>query len=760
MRLCFSTAFFVLLLYDHLLLIAWAFTIPGTTFFPACCHHRSVLAPHSSREGQEKAIRTKRRATVFRVSKIVDVEQRDALVIPSIEGIDDDLEHRNGIHKLIQTLQDQIPTLLSIPLTPQSAARTYSSNVRLLLVDEKSELASSRDELINLVQAFDLVLSTSTRAGSFLTNSVSKVPPTPPMVQCRLGLNQTLETIQVEWQTDFTSLLLAPSKLEGRSLLEVDSDTQKVAVHRLLEVRWNGQEQDAASIGRFLSTSRQAVLSLQQAPFLQPFLSSPILTQVRDEWIQQQQISPSDSNRTDAPVFVVTGNATDDPSSWTPVDDFYTVRGNYDATNQTIPFPGSKRWTAYAAMHQTIVTFCKQVVPALSGQHSTAKKLKSYFLPQARLYARDGSLLLQGASRLANFYHSLAIWRERSFGSWTCQRIQVLSPSGTTPQIQIDYKTSNQIPGSGAPLQAYGCDVYTLAPVDQGKEDPSSGAAMIEKVEQSKFVIGNGEGQQDGVWLMRSLATAIETGRFQADDDSTSFWIDLLQRFSTTSSAKNEKSKPKVKPPNFPRRPDREALIVYRIMEALHMELRNLVDPASPSTEPPASSFLSENVKLIGYLEETLLRGLTAYSRSVVLAMASLRAGIQSGGIVWEKDPSVQVGLTDKGNVQCSLTLYLRLKAPLTNLPGIKELNGTGFPLRLQLISEYVLCPEEGMILKHRLLETRVNGQLTPGDVVSGWIQRFSGGTSSSSGTEELSEQWLQAIRDTTTWFRSLSGGE
>jgi hypothetical protein len=659
-----------------------------------------------------------------------------------IEGLalsGETVEKWNDVHYLIKELQIQIPSLLTTPLSLEAAKRTYTETVRLLIDDV--ELASSRDELMGLNQALVLAGTATARAASFLQQRNDTNTPLPPVVTCRLGVNTNLTTLHVEWE-------VANPSTSGESLLELNPETRKIASHRLECVRWNGQEQDASTIGRFLSTSRQAMIGLQQVPFLQPFLSlsSPILNQVRDEFMIQQQLSqPVSSNNNNEgispPVFVVTDPTAEKSPKWIPVDDYKLP------TDQSFPFPGSTQWPAYVASHQMITTFCRETIPALKTNN---KGLTALFTPQARLYATDGSLLLQGADRLAHFYQSLATWRQRSFGSsWSCDRALVLNT--LSPKIQVEYTTQNPIPGDGALVR--GVDVYTL--VDPSKnEEP-----LIEEIRQTSLVVGEGKNSLDGVWLMRSLATAIETGRFRTPTDYSSFWMDLLQLSPPPLQKPNgEKSKLTA---GHKRRSDRAALNVYRIMESLHDDICNLVIVEKSSSSPlnavvlrpPVSEFLSENVKLSGYLEETLLRGRVAYNRNVGLSLRTLRASLKSGQVSSDKAPTVRVELTAEGNVRCALTLHLKVQA------SIAGLRVDTFPLKFGLMAEYVVCPETGLIQQHRLLESRINGQLTPADVVSRGILRFSssGETSSdNSGPDDMNDAVLQTIIDTVSWVRSL----
>jgi hypothetical protein len=90
------------------------------------------------------------------------------------------------------------------------------------------------------------------------------------------------------------------------------------------------------------------------------------------------------------------------------------------------------------------------------------------------------------------------------------------------------------------------------------------------------------------------------------------------------------------------------------------------------------------------------------------------------------------------------VSLNINLKVKVT--PGDSDLS---VPLNLELVSEYKVN-SQGLIKEHKLVESRVNGQLTPGDVLSRWIK----GTTTSSNNNEPNLSLL----DVLAWARSFSG--
>jgi hypothetical protein len=155
----------------------------------------------------------------------------------------------------------------------------------------------------------------------------------------------------------------------------------------------------------------------------------------------------------------------------------------------------------------------------------------------------------------------------------------------------------------------------------------------------------------------------------------------------------------------------------------------------------------------------------------VGLLVASLRAALRTGRVQAEQSkPSVQVELTAKGNIRCSVTLYLKILPIPEGFPGLDSnvLLQTSLPLKIGLVSEYVIDADTGLISQHELVESRVNGQLTPSDIVSQWIRRrqipMIGGSTrgdsdsdSNSNNATAEESWMQTALDTVNWVRSLN---
>jgi hypothetical protein len=774
-----------------------------------------------------------------------DDDSRDATVTATaspqtiVEGFhflpEFEFQRQCGVHETMQQLRQQIPALLTRPLTEEAAVAAYTKGTRLLVGDvvdtvpDDLELAASRTELMDLSTTLVLATEASVRASNFLSststsllggggggggrdsnNKKNVTQATPPVVECRILVDPDVKAIRVEWQTKVISLLgstaaTETSKIQGISMLLLDPATGKIATHRLLRVQWRGKDQDSQAIGQALSTLRRTYLNLRDSPFLQPFFSeSSPLTQVRDDLLQQLSALTSASSSASkaaaelAPVYVTQSlkdvpvdsrkNANTSSADLVPIDEWtprnQTTTATATATtiatrkskSRTPPvLPGSELWMEYAVAHRSIVLFLDKIIPSLSNDPDVSSAtIKSYFSPKAQLVALDGSLILQDSGRIANFYQSIAAWRRRSFASWTLDKAVVLEWKGGKPRIQIDYTTSVNLPGGSAPASIRGSDIFVLADassVDNGGANANAPMVRIEQIQQKELSIGGNKNVPDGVWFMRSVATAVESGLFRNNEESV--LLDLVQRSMNANANASGKRPSKlqftsekeviIQPPLLS---DAAAANVYRIMATLHRDLPKLLDDSTSSDLlPPCHEYMADSMELHGYFGEVLSRGRTTYNRNVGLLVASLRAALRTGRVQAEQSkPSVQVELTAKGNVRLSMTLYLKILPIPGGFPGLDSsvLLQTSLPLKIGLVSEYVIDAETGLISQHELVESRVNGQLTPSDIVSQWIRRrqvpIMGASGSDRGNNDAAEEsWMQTALDTVNWVRSLN---
>lgn len=830
--------------------------------------------------------------------------------LKAIDGLLSNAEfHRlDAIHETLHELSYQIPALLTAPLSEQSAQRTYTQDTRLVVAasspdpgkenfhktdnnDIDIELASSREELLSLCNAFVLALTASNRAGDFLaasqlffplsstdllgkpqrkssTASLSDQPSEAPVVSTvtRQPLVETeifvtdastFTRLQVDWQTRILIPLLDPKggTLQGRSELILDvNETGKVKTHRLLQVSWNGKIQDARAIGQALATLRSSLKSLQQSPIFQTIIANPStatatnrrsgdslstktplnsLFEVGRDWVQQQLLpplsgenaSPPDSSFDvlikPAPIYVFErkikhiqkNDGTVEERTIRKrvlIDEYTPFRMMTDRNNSTNylmqppPLPGSQSWRRYAAVHQLFQAFVYNVIPILSGQTTNypQQKIQSLFSSNAKLVTLDQSLLLQGCNRVANFYESLAVFRRRALGDWHLEKASVCTwdgqngSPGRNPCIQIDYTASIQLPGVTKAFQFQGTDIYELSsprlrdPLDRLEENEIPQVIII-KVQQTNLVADNGLSKQDAILFLKSLATAVETGRNMGGLKTEDDWVtDLLLRLTRSSSMNNQLSQQFYRSRRMIQRSDAAAATVYRIMDSLLTVFPEIVQyqnsaKLQSSALVPALDFMTDDMELLGYLDEILLRSRSTYERNWLWWVSWLQLALRTGRLVLapghkrgasnsansndKRDDKgaeavkVRVELTQQRNIRAFMSLNLLIPSTLpdwatSSFPS--SLSG-GLPFKLYLVSEYILDESSGRIVAHRLMESRVNGQLTPGDVVARLVnsqrrRRWPNEKYDSDEGAMEEESLIKGIMETVTWVRSL----
>ena len=682
-------------------------------------------------------------------------------------------KRRSALHETLSELRQQIPCLLSVPLSEASAKKVYTDSTRLTVGPENSKvvLASDRAELISLCNIFVLALAASLQARTFVSSLVQRQQQSSDSkdelsVACQIALAvpdcddplmQDFTTIEVCWEVLIPlqqPMAASTTKIRGVSRLTLDPNSSRIALHQLLSVYINDSYLDANAVGQSLASLRQTVKELQNSPLFQPFLSatasSPaaisaleVFQQARNDFIRQQA-TQTITDPIVAPLFVMfipaTSNSTtlaSNRSLWIPIDNYNSSQGGLTH----IPLPGTIAWPVYSSSHKLAEYFVGTIVPILSG-HAIEVLDDALFLPDACLFATDGSILLRSGTLLAGYYKSFAALRRGTRTHWTLKSVRILKwgakqvddTSKLVVELEVEFSTQVGVPGSSA-VTISGKDKYTVSSLMFS--DLENMRTCIEEVHQKQLSIGDNMKSSETLLFMKSVASAVESssGLLPFSDG---FWFDLLRRLSLNEP----KSSTQRLPNQLPSRSDKAALTVYRIMEALHKDchfcssISDLDITSSSLVLPPGNAFMQENLQLIGYLGEPLLRGRANYNQAYLLAVRSFHTAMKSRRLIAVKEPTMQVELNTFGNIFWSLSLYLRVSTPLVpSLPGLDGASSliinsnTLSSFNIVVKSEYVLSSEGGQILQHRILESRVNGQLTPGDVVSRWMQRRSAET-------------------------------
>ena len=692
-------------------------------------------------------------------NKPIIVGARRRLAAHHIAGLleDNDFDRLQTTHDTLLQLRNDIPLLLYQPYTEETAATCFTRETEIRVaaaattttttttttatsVDEKSirqggggssvtttsastttnqnaVLASSREEMIALQNTLLLAVQAPLRA----TNLISRQKLTAPIIRCNFIIdvppppNATTDVSQVwvEWSVPGA---LSNTNFSGVSELRLVDG--KVNLHLLKQVQWNGQRQDAEAIGAALARIRQTLRSLQSQPsqaIIQSTILPPLgamLSQYRNDLIRQLDIVVPSSQDTMAPISVRTSSTAG-------------TKNETHSDQMSLPaIPGTPEWTTYAQAHVAIQCFVNDIIPklALGPPLDAPFDMEGLFLPDAKMVALDGTELIPSGRRLAKFYQSLASWRRRSLTTWTLVEARVRewqcrnSNTNSNSPLQVEISYVIDLPGSDASSPLTGVDCYTL----QVNQD-SDAIIRIQSVHQKSMSIGGNSNTRDLVLFMRGLVAAVENDRFINADER---WItDLWQRLRAPSNGRSEKAslavdEKKNRQQLTPSRSDAAAATVYRIMVALHNGGRELVDLFAGANNPPALDFMIENVELRGLLNESLLRGRSSYQQSLGISIGSLRSSLRTKRLIREKEPLTVVELTKSGNIRFKLTLFLRIEA-FAGLYNLLNIPSAGLPLQVDLVSDYILDPDSGRIIQHRLVESRINGQLTPGDILS-----------------------------------------
>ena len=401
---------------------------------------------------------------------------------------------------------------------------------------------------------------------------------------------------------------------------------------------------------------------------------------------------------------------------------------------------------------------------------------------------------------LLDFFASLATLRRRSRGTWTLQSTDQAVPlilstrtkNGdrvVTTQVRVQYQA--QGPLENAVIS--GTDVYTLQ--IRLCESTTKRSFQISQIEQERLDIAGNSNPRDTTLSMQRLVAALTNSNTQAllrtADDSwlVQLWQRLIIVDATAPNSPTRtggRSLPALNQAEA--RSDEAAATVYRLMVALHTQGQALgsssivLPKEDPTSRIPALEFMAESLELVGYLGESLVRGKTPYAQVVGFWIGQLQSNLQSGRLVFatsssttaakadqspaqEQQPvTTRVEWTDRGTIRYRLTLNLRVVLTPPGLPPPPSWLGTplpfgtmnqdstsnpsssSFPLQLALQSEFVLDSESGTIVQQRLVDTYINGQLTPADVVSQWFQAFQqqqrGGGSSLGNNNNNNNLW------------------
>lgn len=686
----------------------------------------------------------------------------------------DEFERYSQVDATIEALRMQLPLTLTKPLTTVLAQPIFEPNVKLtVLVADKDEieLLQSRDELIALSDVLVLGTTTAQQANAVFGGGRNQKNNTTS-IECQIILDPSCQSLLVPWTakvpnffpgTSPSSNLNRPTAgldtFEGLSEFRID-EQGKIERHCIRKVFWNGQSVNGPNIGQALRALQTTMTNIQNSPLFRGLVGSSsggsnnndIWAGMRDGLLEQaanvaSSRSNADSNASSRPKpAVIPVASTRNITGWIQPQD----PDDDEASNQTaplrlssnLPLPGTEEWKKYAHTHETIVDFCEQVIPLLS---TTEKVVSRYFAKNVTLLSTQGSKLLQGQEALAKFFQGLSLARRSTGGSWSMQRSVVLD--WKTRTIAIDYTATNN------PWTISGQDIYTLA-ID-------SDSPLIEEIRQIELSVTTPDGSVslDGPWLMRNLASAVERSSTPTaiGPNVRDLFTDILLQQQPQGILEGQRSTSASMSTKKRKVSQSAAANTFYFMSELHTSIPGLWNVTnSRNTLPPAAEYLAESVEFRGYLGETLLRGSNVYNRAMGSLLATTRQSLAQKLLVLDaaSTPPPRVELTPKGNVRLSMVLAFRVPPPGPLFP-----DAASVPLTLEIVSDYVLDPETGLVAQHKVVETRVNGQLTPGDVLSRSLQRFWKLESSSEMTASRrnNDDILQSVSEAMSWLRSFS---
>lgn len=624
-----------------------------------------------------------------------------------------EFQRRCQVDLTLRNLRLQLPALLRKPLEKNNTS-VYAHDI-CLVGPNGEELASGYEELVTLSSTLVAASAAARQAGAFFARSLimpnatfANVEKSAAVIDSKLALDANLDTVRVQWMVD----LPLGQQLSGLSELNLD-DSGRVNVHRLLDVSIDGQTLNAAVLSENLASLRKAFRSafgdsvllsnLRESPF-----AYSLFTDIRNGLIQQAKNGGVNHGSLPLPpLYVVDSVATaffNESSNMTLID-------NLPNTTFSPPLPGSLRWATFLRSRQSVSKFVNYGLPVLTGEagFSSRDDFAKLFATNATLKGLDGTVMANGGERLAEFYRTMASLRKGTNGDW---EIRQLSTDWDTMSVIVSWVATN-------PIKVAGKDRFRLSQ-EEGEEEP-----VIQTIEQLELKI-SGNRVHDPEWFRRFL-TAVESGRSNAGVDMV---VELLQQAG-------QPQKPQVYVSSGPPKLKQEAAAsVYGIMCALHRDLPTLTD-VNPRT-PPAAEYLSSNVELRGYLDELLAKGSSSYSQVASVLTASLRGLFRTGRVTSAAPSTPKIEFTPEGSIKVSLEIKIKVKVGESDI---------GVPLNIETISEYKLN-SQGKIKEHKLIETRVNGQLTPGDVVSRWIK----GTT----TNEPGPISIQSMLDALNWAQLL----
>jgi len=701
------------------------------------------------------------------------------------------------IHCTITLLRKHFSSLLELPSLSSSTAKwIYDSNNVTVVGPRGEQLAVGIEEVIGINRALAISATAARRAGSLLDSlavsggAAATNANTGSSVECELMIdpNNQLKVL-VLWKTR-----LPNAEFSGRSIVHLSSQSGLVTNLQIEQVKVNGVPV-IDSLGTALATLRSASRSASTSIF--DSLNSAtgrsgtgnplfdgILSGLQDV-VDAVEALPSEKEGSDlgSPLFVLPETLWKNTTSF--VDDNENTDDSLpipiDAYKRKIPLAGSELFVEYALVQKSLQNFAKNTLYRLAGvtkSDETSETIRSIFSTEAEFIAKDKDgdeiTLLRGGGKIADFYRSLSVLRGASGGDW---RVSDIGTDMVKRQLIVkwDSQTPFKVEGQDAftfeepslmsmssrlPLNSDG-DIEEIVSrclecmgyFSLDGSDESFIPLKVNRIESLQLTVAGA--RVDSEWAKSFVSAALRTGVVGIPDPTIT---ELLR--SLTAPKQNVKTSPKkvaTKSQGMPPLADNAASAFYGIIRSLHNDLPSIIAETEMIGPPqtPAGEFLADSIELRGLLGEVLIRGSDSYSRLFGAVISSLRAAMKTNRVRLAAKPKPTIEITPDGSIKMNLNVALWIDAP--SFPGQPKSSNGGFgvPLKIEITSLYKI-DETGKISEHQILESRLNGMLTPGDVFSKWIK---GLTSSDQGNKEDIDglNFASSFIDAIGWVRSQS---
>ena len=590
------------------------------------------------------------------------------------------------------------------------------------------------------------------------------------------------------------------TEFSGRSTLVLSPETGTVTNLQINEVKINGVpivESLGTALAALRRTARSAMATFddreRKSSTGNPLFDG-LLNGVRDvaDALDAASLEEKEDSLADSPLFVVPKHLWS--SAEYPVEEggirvnstseneqnIFKATSIDEYTTRQVPLPGSESFVEYAANHLSLQSFAESGIYQLAGIETSGsvgistESVRSLFATDAELTTRaddseESITLLRGAGKISDLYRSLAIIRGASNGEFN---IQIIEVDVETRRLVVRWNTLSPLKVEGTDAFIFQSETSNRLPMsDDGDKEKVASKCISYFNDQSDNIpskisqVENLELRVQGVitdskWNQLFVSAALRSGITDNTPlPDTTIITELLQALtkSTTTQKENTdtkqtKKKKKIQQDIMPQLDDTAAASFYNIIRSLHNDLPNIVNLDKSSSSIPAGDYLAESVELRGLLGEVLVRGDQSYRRLFSLAISSIRASLQSNNVRLAAQPKPTIEVTSKGTIRVIFVLALWVVGPQLLLG--ESNNQFGMPLKIEITSEYKV-DDIGRVREQIILESRLNGVLTPGDALTKWIK----GLSKVDDDDNNSLSSIDSLIDAMKWVRSIQKG-